>query len=106
MKRFFSMDARVKPAHDMSRTTAISFPRHPRVSAIARLLDERVAVEFLDRRRLLDESLRHVELLQLGEPLRVDLAQLLLSRVDERRVHFEREADRAFLPLPLRHETH
>src|SRR5262249_25977308 len=113
----FSMDARIKsaftrvfrramPAHDESRTTAIS-PAHIRaVRVVARLLDERVAVEFFDRRRLLDEALRQVELLQLGEPLRVDLAQLLLSRVHQLRIHIEREADRAFLSLPLWHEAH
>src|SRR6516225_7374223 len=70
------------------------------------LLNERIAVEFVDRRRLLDEALRHVELLQFGEPLGVDLAQLLLSRVDQLGVHVEREADRAFLALPLRYEAH
>src|SRR5215475_13320899 len=101
MKRFFSMDARVvsaftrvfrraMPAHDESRTTAISLRTSVWVRVGRRLLDECVAVEFLDRRRLLDEALRQVELLQLGEPLRDDFAQLLLSRVDQPCIHVER----------------
>src|SRR6266576_7281240 len=85
-------------------------PRHDGVAkggrAICRLLDEFVAVELLDRRRLLDEAFGQIEVLQLGEPLGVDLAQLLLSRVDQVRVHGERESHCPFLSLPVRHEAY
>src|ERR1700747_1945946 len=97
---------RAMPAYDELRTTAVSLAHIRAVRVGAKLLDECAAVEFLDRRRLLDEAFGHVELLQLGEPLRVDLAQLLLSRIDQLGVHVEGETDRAFLSLPLRHEAH
>src|SRR5262245_38407667 len=93
-------------------TSAAAVParRSPsrRVSAIcpprATLFDELVGVELLDRRRLLDEALRQIEVLQLGEPRRVHLAEHLLSRVDRLGVHLEREPHAAFLAFPLRHE--
>src|SRR5882724_1668657 len=48
-----------------------------------KLLDELIGIEFLDRRLLLDDAFREVEVLQLGQPLDIDLAEILLPDIDE-----------------------
>src|SRR5262245_29507767 len=69
-------------------------------------LDELVAVELLDRRLALDQAFGEIEVLQRAQALDIDLAELLLARIDQRRVILQRGFDRAFLALPLRHEAH
>src|SRR5215470_17273882 len=91
-------------AKTMRRRLCIVAP--PARLSIAALIDERVAVEFLDGRRLLDEALGQVEILQALEALRVDFTELRLPRIDQLGVVVERRFHRAFLTLPLGHEAH
>src|SRR5262245_2495709 len=69
------------------------------------LLDELIGVEVLERRFALDDPLRQIEVLQIAQPLDIDLAELPLAWIDQRGVVVERGLDRAFLALPFRNEV-
>src|SRR6266851_354029 len=69
-----------------------------------RLLDELIGVEFLDRRLALDDALGKIEILQVAQALHVDLAEPLLSGIDQRGVILQRSLHRALLAFPFRDE--
>src|SRR6478672_72955 len=69
-------------------------------------LDELIGIKLLDRRLLLDDAFRQIEVLQLRQPFGIDLAELCLPDIDELGVVVERGLHGAFLALPFRHERH
>src|SRR6516162_5037996 len=73
--RCASAQAAVRPANP---APAISACRLPNV-----LLYELVRIQVVHRRLLLDDALGEVEVLQPGDALRVDFAELLLSGIDQ-----------------------
>src|SRR5713101_1901044 len=73
--------------------------------AFTRSFDEFIAVEILERRLSLDDSLGQVEVLQLREPFRIDLAEPALTGVDQCGVIGDGGLNRTFLALPFRNES-
>src|SRR5258708_7743629 len=87
-------------SHSQAARKATSSP------ALARsvpLLNEFVRVEVANRRFFLHDALLHVELLQGGHARRIDDAQRLLARIDQRVVEAEHLLDISFLALALPH---